>query len=211
MAEAWTAIDAGVSALGLVTAMPSGAGIISDDLAAEIAGCVPPGVDTFLLTSRRAADDILEQHGRVRTTTLQFVDRIEHSELRRLRAKLPGIRLVQAVHVTDERAIGEALALQGLVDAVLLDSGTPQSTVKVLGGTGRRHDWGISARIRALLDIPIFLAGGLSPENAAQAVIDVGPYGLDVCSNLRVKGALDGDLLEAFMWAARSKAHHRSR
>lgn len=126
VAEAWTAIDAGASALGLVTAMPSGAGVISDQAATEIARQIPPGIDTFLLTSRQDAASITEQHRQIRTTTLQLVDRVEPSELRRLRADLPGIRLVQVIHVTGEHAIATAHAVAGLVDAVLLDSGRDQ-------------------------------------------------------------------------------------
>jgi phosphoribosylanthranilate isomerase len=201
-AEAWAAIDAGASALGLVTAMPSGTGMISDEAAAEIAHEIPPGVDSFLLTSRQDAAGIAEQHQLIGTTTLQLVDYVEPSELRRLRADLPGIRLVQVVHVNGEDAIDIAQAASELVDAVLLDSGNPLAQRKELGGTGRCHDWAISRRIRELLEVPIFLAGGLNPTNVAQAVNDVGPYGLDVCNGLRVDGALDAQLLNDFFRAA---------
>jgi phosphoribosylanthranilate isomerase len=87
-AEAWMAIDADASALGLVSAMPSGPGVISERAAAEIARAVPPGVDTFLLTSRRDAAGIVERHRFVRSTTLQLVDRVESDELRALRSAL---------------------------------------------------------------------------------------------------------------------------
>jgi phosphoribosylanthranilate isomerase len=202
VAEAWLAIDAGASALGLVTAMPSGAGVITDDLAAEIARAVPPGIDTFMLTSRQAAASIIEQHEHVRTTTIQLVDAVERSELQSLRRALPGIRLVQVIHVLDEHAVVEAEEVAELVDAVLLDSGNPFAPVKELGGTGRRHNWGISATVRERLAIPIFLAGGLNPSNAAEAINTVEPYGLDVCSGLRPEGGLDPELLADFMLAA---------
>jgi phosphoribosylanthranilate isomerase len=201
VAEAWTAIDAGASALGLVTAMPSGTGVISDQAAAEIARQIPPGIDTFLLTSRQDAVSITDQHRQIRTTTLQLVDQVEPSELRRLRADLPGIRLVQVIHVTGEDAIANAETVAGLVDAVLLDSGNPLASPRELGGTGRRHNWEISRRIRESLEIPVFLAGGLSPANAAQAVNDVGPYGVDICNGLRVNGRLDAQLLRDFFRA----------
>ena len=202
VAEAWAAIDAGASAIGLVSAMPTGAGVITDEIAAEIAGQVPPGVDTFLLTSRQDAVGIIEQHRRIRSTTLQLVDRVARTELLRLREDLPGVRLVQVIHVTGEQAMTEAQGVAGLVDAVLLDSGNPTLPLKELGGTGRRHDWAISARIREVLPVPVFLAGGLSPLNAAEAVRKVGPYALDVCSSLRVDGSLEVDLLREFFQAA---------
>lgn len=201
--EAWMAIDAGTDALGLVTAMPSGAGVITDDVAASIALMTPPGVDTFLLTCRRDAYSVVEQHRSIRTTTIQLVARVELRELARIRDALPGVRLVQVIHVQGEVSLRMAQSVVGHVDAVLLDSGHPTATTKELGGTGRRHDWSISRRIRETLNIPVFLAGGLTPGNVGQAVREVGPYGIDVCSGLRVDGSLDGHLLIEFFRSAR--------
>ncbi|HEY7412586.1 MAG TPA: phosphoribosylanthranilate isomerase, partial [Vicinamibacteria bacterium] len=87
------------------------------------------------------------------------------------------------------------------VDALLLDSGRPGAAVKELGGTGRRHDWAVSRRIRERVPVPLFLAGGLTPANVREAVAEVGPYGLDVCSGVRTDGALDERKLGAFFAA----------
>jgi phosphoribosylanthranilate isomerase len=183
LAEATLAIEAGAAAIGLVSSMPSGPGVISDDEIAEIAARVPPGIDTFLLTSLTDPDAIVEQHRAARTTTLQLVDHVP--ELERLRSSLPGVRLVAVVHVSDEDSIADAEQAAASAHAVLLDSGRPKERVKELGGTGRRHDWTISARIRERLDVPVFLAGGLTPENAADALRTVRPFALDACSGLR--------------------------
>lgn len=202
-AEAALAIAAGASALGLVSAMPSGPGVIDESLIARIAAGVPPTVDTFLLTSLRHAAAIVEQHRRCRTTTLQLVDHVAHDELRRLRDALPGIRLVQVIHVTGEAAVDEAVAVAPLVDALLLDSGNPALAVKQLGGTGRTHDWALSRRIREATDRPLFLAGGLRPDNVAEAIAAVRPFGLDICSGVRGQGRLDADKLGRFVAAVR--------
>ncbi|MBX3605573.1 MAG: phosphoribosylanthranilate isomerase [Piscinibacter sp.] len=201
--EAQLAIAHGASALGLVSAMPSGPGVIEEALIAEIATRVPPTIETFLLTSRQEADAIVEQQRRCRTSTLQLVDHVPHAELRRLRTALPGIRLVQVIHVADAGSVEEAVAVAPLVDAVLLDSGNPTLAVKELGGTGRVHDWALSARIRAAIGVPLFLAGGLRPDNVAQAIATVRPFGLDICSGVRSDGRLDGDKLSRFVaaWA----------
>jgi phosphoribosylanthranilate isomerase len=198
--EAWLAIDAGVSALGLVSEMPSGPGVISEERAAQIAAAVPPGVDAFLLTSLQDIDALVEQNAFVKARARQLVDELApgaHAELRR---RLPGVKLVQVIHVTGPESIDEAEAVAGGVDAILLDSGNPSLEVKELGGTGRRHDWEISRRIRERVDVPVWLAGGLGPENAAEAVEAVGPFGLDVCSGLRSTGdfSLDVGKLRAF-------------
>lgn len=114
-----------------------------------------------------------------------MVDSLSVGAHEQLRAALPGVRLVQVVHVLDESAWAEADEAASQVDAVLLDSGNPNLAVKELGGTGRSHDWEISARIRARLDVPVYLAGGLGPDNAAEAIDKVRPFALDVCSGLR--------------------------
>ena len=202
LAEAELAIRYGASALGLVSAMPSGPGVIDEDLIAEIAARVPPPIATFLLTCRQDAEAIIEQHRRLRTNTLQLVDRLERGTYADLRSALPGIALVQVIHVTGEDSIAEAQTIAPQVDALLLDSGNPSLAVKELGGTGRTHNWTISRRIRDAVGKPIFLAGGLNAENVAEAVREIGPFGLDLCSGVRTEGKLDEAKLAAFFDAA---------
>jgi phosphoribosylanthranilate isomerase len=208
VAEAFLAIDAGAHALGLVSAMPSGPGVIADATIAQIAGAVAasaPRVETFLLTSRTRADSIAAQHEKMRTTTLQLVDHVPESDLQRLRALCPGVQLVQVIHVIDETSIAEALAATPWVDALLLDSGNPGLAIKELGGTGRQHDWQLSRRIRdAVAPLPLYLAGGLSADNVAEAIRTVRPYGLDLCNGVRTEGQLDAAKLRDFFAAARS-------
>jgi phosphoribosylanthranilate isomerase len=199
--EAWMAIRHGASALGLVSEMPSGPGVIAEETIAEIARTVPPGVGSFLLTSRQDVASIIDQQRRLRVSTLQLCDRLTTGSHRALRAALPGIGIVQVVHVVGPESVAEAIGVALEVDAILLDSGDPGRPVKELGGTGRRHDWRLSRRIREAVAVPIFLAGGLDPDNVADAVAEVGPFGLDVCSGLRTGGALDEGKLSRFFEA----------
>ena len=189
--------------------MPSGPGVIDEALIAEIAARVPPPVATFLLTCLDKADAITEQHARCRTSVLQLVDHVPPAELRKLRARLPGIKLVQVIHVRDDDAIEEAREAAPLVDAILLDSGNPALKVKELGGTGRVHDWQVSAKLCAAVARPVFLAGGLTPANVAEAISIVRPYGVDLCSGVRTAGALDPAKLRDFMAAVRGAAAAR--
>lgn len=197
------AVEAGASALGLVSHMPSGPGVIGDELIAEIAARVPPAIGTFLLTSRQSVDEIVTQQHFCRTNTIQICDHLVHGTHRELKQALPGISIVQVVHVTGTESVEEAAALTD-VDAILLDSGNQRLAVKELGGTGRTHDWSLSRAIRERVQVPLFLAGGLIPENVSQAIRDVGPFGLDVCSGVRTGGQLDGEKLVRFLGAARS-------
>ncbi len=200
-AEAWMAIRHGASALGLVSEMPSGPGVIEEGMIARIASGIPPGVTSVLLTSRQDVPGIVAQQRRLGTGALQLCDELAEGAHAELRAALPGIAIIQVVHVTGPKSLAQAQALGRDVDAILLDSGDPRLPVKRLGGTGRCHDWGLSQRIREAARVPLFLAGGLRPDNVGQAVDQVAPYGLDVCSGVRREGRLDPTLLAAFFQA----------
>jgi phosphoribosylanthranilate isomerase len=201
--EAALAVECGASALGLVSHMPSGPGVISDERIAGIAATVPPSVGTFLLTSRQKVSDIVEQQRFCRTNTIQICDHLTDGTHRDLKNALPGISIVQVVHVTGPESADEAARLAPNVDAILLDSGNQKLAVKELGGTGRIHDWALSRAIRERIGIPLFLAGGLTPENVGQAIEEVGPFGLDLCSGVRTDGMLDRAKLERFFAAVR--------
>jgi phosphoribosylanthranilate isomerase len=199
--EAALAVDCGASALGLVSSMPSGPGVIPDELIAEIAASVPPSIGTFLLTSRQRVADIVTQQRFCGTNTVQICDHLTEGTHRDLKAALPGISVVQVVHITGPESVDEAGHAAESADAILLDSGNQKLAVKQLGGTGRTHDWALSRAIRERIGIPLFLAGGLTPQNVGQAVSEVSPFGLDVCSGVRTNGKLDTDKLKRFFAA----------
>jgi len=189
--EAQLAIQYGADALGLVAQMPSGPGCISDELIFEIAQTIPPPIASFLLTSETDAQQIIQHHQRAPTNTIQIVDAIVNGTYEEIKAALPNVKLVQVIHVIDERSVEEAFKLSHLVDCILLDSGNPNLKVKELGGTGRTHNWELSRKIREAIDIPLFLAGGLRAENVRQAIEAVEPFGIDLCSGVRTSGHLD--------------------
>jgi phosphoribosylanthranilate isomerase len=126
-----------------------------------------------------------------------------HAELRRA---MPGVKLVQVIHVAGPDSLNDALRVAPDVDALLLDSGNPALKVKELGGTGRRHDWEVSRQIVEAVDVPVWLAGGLNPDNAVAAIETVRPFALDLCSGIRSGEGYDLDQakLDAFMAAVRS-------
>lgn len=196
IAEAKLAVDYGAAAIGLVAKMPSGPGVISDELISAIAKTVPSGVDTFLLTSETSYESIVEHHKRVNTTTIQIVDALSNRQYNDIRASLPNVKLVQVIHIIDETALQEAIEISPWVDAILLDSGNPNLDVKVLGGTGKTHNWEISKKIREAINLPVFLAGGINKDNLKQAIDIVQPYGVDLCSSVRTNGQLDEKKLE---------------
>ena len=198
MEEAQLAIQFGASALGLVGHMPSGPGVISDNLIFEITQSVPPPIATFLLTSETSADQIIQHHRKVLTNTIQIVDKLTNGSYSVIKKALPGIKLVQVIHVTDEESITKAKNVAQYVDALLLDSGNQKLKVKELGGTGRTHDWTISRKIRDTVSVPVYLAGGINAMNVLDAVKEVKPFGVDLCSGVRENGKLNEKLLGEF-------------
>ena len=119
-------------------------------------------------------------------------------------AALPGVSIVQVIHVTGPESVEEAITISSGVDAILLDSGNQSLAVKELGGTGRRHDWNLSRSIREQVQVPIFLAGGLRAENVGEAIHAVEPFGLDLCSGVRTDGKLDREKVTRFFAAVKA-------
>ena len=204
--EANLALNAGADAVGFVSAMPSGPGVIDEATIRSIVELLPSGVESVLLTSRRELLGILEQAYRCRTTAIQLCDTLVDTTHVELRDALPGNRLIQVVHVTGEDALEAAKTAAPGVDALLLDTGSKDGPVKELGGTGRVHDWSISAKIREAVQTPIYLAGGLHAGNVAEAIRTVRPYGVDLCTGARTDGQLDAVKLKAFVQACREAA-----
>jgi len=195
--EAKLAISYGASALGFVSEMPSGPGVISLELIEEIVESIPPGVSSFLLTCKQDVDSIISQQRRTKVNTIQIVDRLIEGTHNDLKKALPGISIVQVIHVIGEESIKEAVEVSKNVHGILLDSGDQSLNVKVFGGTGKIHNWDVSKTIVEFVNVPVFLAGGINPSNARDAMAKVKPYAIDICNGVRTNGKLDESKLEA--------------
>ncbi len=206
IAEARMAVAHGADCVGLVGDMPSGPGVIADTLARDIARSVPPGVASVLLTSRTEAEDIADHVAFCGVNTVQIVNHIDPAVHERLEQLVPAVRRLQVIHVESGEALRLIRFYADRVHGFLLDSGRPGAAVPELGGTGRAHDWTVSAEFVRRSALPVFLAGGLNPGNVAEAIRQVGPYGVDLCSGLRSPVRLDETKLRAFMLAIKSAA-----
>lgn len=203
--EARIAISSGVDVLGLVAKMPSGPGTIDDILIRDIVSIIPKHIDSFLLTPKTNPYEIIEHQRFTGASCVQLVDAVAIEDYHILRTHLPNVKLIQVIHVTGEESIQEAKKYEKLADMILLDSGNPNLAIKELGGTGRKHDWEISRKIVESVSIPVFLAGGLNPDNIHEAIEAVNPYGLDICSGVRSNGKLDLEKLSRLIKAIRDK------
>lgn len=208
--EAKLATAYGASALGLVGHMPSGPGVISNPKISEITKSAPPMVSTFLLTSETKAAAVIDHYKKVNTSTIQIVDALENRDYEQIKNKLPHVKIVQVVHVLNDKSVAEAIGISAYVDAILLDSGNPNLETRELGGTGRTHNWDLSRQIRDQIDIPVFLAGGINSNNVKQAIEHVQPFGVDLCSSVRTNGKLDENKLKLFFQTIQSIHHNQS-
>lgn len=213
--EAALAVRAGASALGLVSDMPSGPGVIGDRQIREIASRVPPFVVPVLLTRRTEAEAIAEQVVACGIHAVQLCAPVELAELDRLHRRLPALSRIAVVHVAGPESLEEARTLEGHVEALLLDTGIRTGPDVQLGGTGRTHDWAISQEIVQGAKVPVVLAGGLRPDNVANAIHRVEPWAVDVCSGVRSRAdndslpghlRLDETKLRSFVHAVRTAA-----
>ena len=205
--EAQLAVACGADALGLVSEMPSGWGPIPEETIGRIAKTIPPCVTSVLLTSKSTANDIIAQQQITQCNAIQIVDAFPIEDYARLRQALPGITILQAVHVFGDESISHAQQVAPHVDGLILDTGSPHGAeVRVLGGTGLTHDWNVSAAIVQAVSTPVFLAGGLKNHNIEEAIQTTRPYGIDLCTGVRTNTKLDEDKLRAFMSAARHAA-----
>lgn len=205
LTEAKLALDTGADMLGLVSEMPSGPGVISLKRIGEITRALSPETRTVLLTSKLKCHEILDQHKAVQTWGIQLVDQLPVGELIMLRKMLPGTPLIQVIHVQGKASISQVLTYENMVDFILLDSGNPGAVQRKLGGTGKTHDWHISREICQQSRLPVFLAGGLNPDNIIDANIAVHPSGFDVCSGVRTQGYLDLNKLNKFIQLIRDQ------
>jgi phosphoribosylanthranilate isomerase len=184
-AEARLALDAGADVLGFVGEQPSGPGRLADDEIAELIAWVGGRGTCWLLSSTTDAEALVAQVAHTRPAGLQICDAVEPAVYEALRRRFPDLTLMQVVHVAGPEAVGEARQVRPHVDGILLDSGIVAGPERQLGGTGRTHDWAVSARIVAEVQGPVWLAGGLNPGNVGAAIGRVHPAGVDLCSGVR--------------------------
>ncbi len=180
--DARAAAAAGADAIGclvgLVTPSPDG---VEAAAARAIFAALPPFVARVLVTHRTTVEEVAALAAEAHPTVVQLHGHFPLETIPQLRAALPHVAIVKNVHVEGEEALDAAREAGGVADAVLLDSKTKDR----IGGTGTTHDWTISARIVREVPSPIILAGGLNPENVAEAIARVGPWAVDVNSGTK--------------------------
>lgn len=173
-------VRVGVDRIGLTPASRGLPGEISTELAAAIRDAIGDEATVTALTVSSVADEIVEMVTRVRPHVLHLSGPPESMtpiEVADLRSRIDGVEIMQAVAVDGVRALDTAIEYSRVADQLILDSMTP--SIEGIGAAGTTHDWSVSRSIVEKVDVPVVLAGGLSPDNVAEAVSIVKPWGVD--------------------------------
>lgn len=200
--EAAITAKAGADLIGLVGPMPSGAGIIDLETARAISHSAPAWTCPVLLTQSETVDAIVAEVMDTGVRVIQLVRHIDPEIHHKLAERLPWVRRIQVIHIETDKSLDHVAMYEDRVDAFLLDSGRPSRAE--LGGTGRVHDWSLSAAFVRSTRVPVFLAGGLNAGNVAEALAKVRPFGIDVCTGVRTGDRLDPVKLDAFLSVIRA-------
>lgn len=210
--EAIAIADLGVDHVGVTPASRGLPGEITVDVAADICEVLGDRTTTVALSVEVDADSILAMVKRVRPDILHLCaapGAVPPATVADIRRRSGGIPVMHAIAVTDRSSIDEAVAFAAVSDYLILDSVDP--TIEGIGAAGTTHDWDISATIVRAVDIPVILAGGLSPTNVQAAVAAVEPWGVDSLThtNRAVPGGgfrKDVGKVSEFLAAARSRS-----
>lgn len=201
--EALLCSNAGCTAVGFLLALTHKAeDKTTPEVAREIINKLPAEVEKVMVTHSPDACEIARIANFTGVSAVQLHGDMPEKEIGRVKALLPGLPLIKAIHIEDDRdtVLSYARQMSRLVDRLLLDS----RTVDRLGGTGKTHDWLISKEVVRQMAIPVILAGGLTPGNVSQAIEQVNPFGVDVNSGVENQnGYKDALKIKTFVALAR--------
>ena len=177
--DALACASAGADAVGMLVDVSISPRSVTAGRAKAIVASLPPLVTSVIVMMPSSAEDVVDAGRRIRPGAIQLHGSEPPEMLRKIRRQLPWARLIKTIHVGAGGEVETARSYEGAADAVLLDTLTPRQ-----GGSGKAHDWGVSARVVEAVNMPALLAGGLSPANVADAVRKARPFAVDVSSGV---------------------------
>lgn len=139
----------------------------------------PEGVDSFLVTHLLNAEDILALANYIQSTGIQISEDIDIEEVKKVRNSTTR-KIIKTVVTTDKKAVEKLKLYEPYCDFFLLDSRDSGYT----GGTGKENNWKMCRELIKLTNKPVFIAGGLNPENVKSAIEETKPYGADVSTGI---------------------------
>ncbi|MBQ7308104.1 MAG: phosphoribosylanthranilate isomerase [Clostridia bacterium] len=184
--EALECVDCGVDAIGLLVGrMHESNDFISEEKAKEIIDNLPAFVFSVMITHLEDGDEIVRIAKYINCNTIQLHSQIKESEVEKIKKQLPYIKLLRLIHISSTGEITTDINSMKYVDAYFLDSFNP--VTNQVGGTGLTHNWDIDKKLCSTLNKPVIIAGGLNPDNVAQAIKHSQPFGVDVNSGTKAE------------------------
>ncbi|MBR5662487.1 MAG: phosphoribosylanthranilate isomerase [Bacilli bacterium] len=177
-------IDAGADIVGLLVGQEhASTDFIDKYKAKELANFAKGKLDVSLVTHLTNADEIIDLTNFIGNNVIQLHSDISEEEVEKIKKTLPNIKLIRLIHISSDGKICTDYKKMKYADYYLLDSFNLKTNQ--VGGTGLTHDWNKSRELIKILDKPVFLAGGLNPDNVADAIKIAKPYGVDVNSGCK--------------------------
>lgn len=200
--DARAAVVAGADELGFHVGLTGGRVPLESEHAARIIAELPESASGVVVTSIAESGKLIELVRATGADIVQLYGDATPETILEVKKALPDVQVWKVLNVADEGSIAEAKKYERAADAIALDTLNKETGVR--GGTGKVHDWNISRKIVESVSIPVILAGGLNPDNVAEAIRAVNPFGVDV--NSGVSNA-DGtkDVGKVRMFAERAK------
>lgn len=179
--DALAAAAAGADILGFHVGLIGARAPLEAESVAKIIAKLPAGVSSVMVTSITEPNELIKLARATGAKILQLYGDATPETILKVKKALP-VQVWKVLNVSNEGSIAEARKYEGSADAIALDTLNKETGVR--GGTGKTHDWNISRKIVESISIPVILAGGLNPENVAEAIKIVQSYGVDVNSGV---------------------------
>ena len=210
--EAIAMAELGVDHIGITPSQLGLPGEVGLEQAAEIFAAVGDRATRVALSVDPDPEEILRMVEIVRPDVLHLcgdIDVVTADVVRSLRPRLAGVRIMQAIPMTGPQALAQAREFAPVCDMLILDSDSAE--IGGIGATGFTHDWSLSRQIVESVQVPVILAGGLPPDNVADAISAVGPWGVDSLTHTNLalpSGGFRKDLdkVREFISASRQSA-----
>jgi len=184
--DAHLVVDSGADMLGMIVDVPvETPRKISIDKAERIAKEIGGVVDIVVVLCPGSVEEVETVVRRIEPFGVQMHGFESEEFLKSVREALPEVKLIKTVHVAENGKIHGIMLEEDYVDFILLDTFSASAQI---GGTGKKHSWAKSRSIVEHSTIPVILSGGLTPDNVAEAIKEVQPYGVDVASGVESSG-----------------------
>lgn len=201
--DAKMCIDAGADFLGLLVGQRhDSTDFIDKYTAKEIVDFSKGKIKTVLVTHLTNSEEIIKLTQYIGNDVIQLHSNIDEDEVEKIVKALPNIKLIRLIHISQKGQICTNYKTMKYADYYLLDSFNFETNQ--VGGTGLIHDWNLDRELIKKLNKPTFIAGGLTPENVANAIKTANPSGVDVNSGCKLNGTKNKRLVKEFVFNAKN-------